>query len=212
MRVRATVAVIAIACITGLSGSATADPAPPKVGSAAPAASVEEVDIKQDPNALVRMQANAAKVADGVNKLYPELVARAAKAQLDHDPVKWLCLTNVVSQLNAVRQNIVNRQHMLSADAIVVQGGTQAGSRADRIADLEKALQDYNMIAEYDQQAKKLEAAANACIGVDMTYIGQDTVTMENNPNVPPDVDLPDPNGGWGDGWFQPPVCVSCTQ
>lgn len=203
MRVRATVGLIAIACIAGLSGSATAGPAAAlPVAGAGPTSRTapEEVDIQKDPQALTKMETEATAVALGVKSLKDELLSKAMQARKDNDSVKYLCLSDKLNQLSKVKANIDAREASLTASANLVP------------PDLEKALHDYNMIREYDRHARKLEAEARTCIGSDLSFLGQDSVIATENPNVPPDVDLPDPYLGGSGGWFQPPVCVSCTQ
>ena len=119
---------------------------------------------------------------------------QASEAKLQHDVVKSLCLGDKLSQIHVA--------------------ATTAGARIDTLSsavshnDSDRAKHEFTIIQVLKDRSSALVAEANQCIGEETGFIGESTVTVTIDPNIP----ATDPSDFPNDPIVsQPPVLSSPT-
>jgi hypothetical protein len=119
---------------------------------------------------------------------------QASEAKLQHDVVKSLCLGDKLSQIHVA--------------ATTASGRIDTLSSAVSHSDSDRAKHEFTIIQVLKDRSSALVAEANQCIGEETGFIGESTVTVTIDPNIP-DTDPSDfPNDPIVS---QPPVLSSPT-
>jgi hypothetical protein len=139
------------------------------------------------------------KESDGI-LLDAEAAARniqkmLGKAREDRDVVKSLCLDDKLSQLHVTQQSAGERAKSLRL----------AAARQDQGL----ASHDFSILLVFKERVAQLAAEANQCVGVEAGFVGDSTITVDIDPNLPTD----DPSEYPTNPIISvPPGCVSCVQ
>ena len=96
---------------------------------------------------------------------------QASEAKLKHDVVKSLCLSDKLSQIHVAVSTASGRIDALSAAA--------SHNDADR------AKHEFTIIQVLKDRSSALVAEANQCIGEETGFIGDTTVVVTVDPNIP---------------------------
>ncbi len=224
MRFRATMGLMAVACVCGLSGAATAEPQAPASPTPPSSTAMPELDlsaVEKNPAILTEMADHGRVAVMGVARIRGAVEAHLRDAREKHDSVKMNCVNDALNRIDALRTNITARNDALQRDSRAAVGPTGAVLKENA----DQAYHDYQMVAEYDRQGIQILAQANACIGSELSFTGAGS-TQVFAPDVPPPTDLP---GDFGNGdlggnvsqacledpalcaWVAPPICVSCN-
>jgi hypothetical protein len=196
MRVRGTLRWIAIAGITALAGSATAQQqsAPPSNGSNAEGQVNMERRVQLSPQDELAQAENVLKRMDAARKAVHGMLE---KARADRDVVKTLCLNDKLSQLDVSARSARERKDALQA--------------AVQRNDAELAGHEFTILTVLKQRTDQLSAEANQCIGQEVSFVSQTQIITEVDPESPEvDTYLPPQDPILLPG-AQPPICVSCT-
>lgn len=127
-----------------------------------------------------------------------EGVLRTVEADLNSarqkkDVVKTLCLDDKMNQLDVLKRSIESRRRQLK----VAASGTEDGLPGHH----------YTILLAQHERGLQLQAEANQCIGKELRFIGESSVTMERDDGLPID----DPSDFPIDSVIvQPPQCSSC--
>ena len=177
------------ALVLGAGGSATAQPASGSAGAQVeferrPKLTPQE-ELTQAESILARIDAASATVRRQLE------AARQAR-----DVVRTLCLNDKLSQIDVAGRSARDRQSALQA--------------AVQRNDAELANHEFTIMTVLRQRVEQLTSEANQCIGEEMAFIGQTTITTTIDPNLP---------GSDVTGYpptdptlvIAPPVCTTCT-
>ncbi len=178
--------------IVGLLGVASA-----QEGTTPPASATESsVDMNRD----VKLSTEEmVKESDGI-LLDAEAAARniqkmLGKAREENDVVKALCLDDKLSQLHVTQQSAGERAKSLRL----------AAARQDQGL----ASHDFTILLVFKERVAQLAAEANQCVGVEAGFVGDSTITVDIDPNIPSE----DPSEYPINPIISvPPGCVSCVQ
>ncbi len=96
---------------------------------------------------------------------------QASEAKLKHDVVKSLCLSDKLSQIHVAVTTASSRIDTLSA----------AASHNDS----DRAKHEFTIIQVLKDRSQALVAEANQCIGEETGFIGESTITVTIDPNIP---------------------------
>lgn len=96
---------------------------------------------------------------------------QASDAKLKHDVVKSLCLSDKLSQIHVTVNTASGRVDTLTA--------------AVSHNDADRAKHEFTIIQVLKDRSQALVAEANQCIGEETGFIGESTVTVTIDPNIP---------------------------
>lgn len=96
---------------------------------------------------------------------------QASEAKLKHDVVKSLCLSDKLSQIHVAVNTASGRIDTLSS--------------AVSHNDADRAKHEFTIIAVLKDRSQALVSEANQCIGEETGFIGDSTVTVTIDPNIP---------------------------
>jgi len=96
---------------------------------------------------------------------------QVSEAKLKHDVVKSLCLSDKLSQIHVAVSTASGRVDTLSA--------------AVSHNDADRAKHEFTIIQVLKDRSQALVAEANQCIGEETGFIGESTVTVTIDPNIP---------------------------
>jgi hypothetical protein len=166
MRLRSTLRWIATAALVmGGAGSATAQPA-------ARANADAQVGFEQRPQLSPQVElAQAETMLTLIDSRSGTVRRQLESARAARDVVKTLCLNDKLSQIDVANRSARDRQSALQA--------------AVQRNDGELATHEFTIMTVLRQRVEQLTAEANQCIGEEMTFIGQPTVTTSIDPNLP---------------------------
>jgi hypothetical protein len=117
------------------------------------------------------------------------------KAREERDVVKALCLDDKLSQLHVTQQSAAERAKSLRL----------AAARQDESL----ASHDFAIMVVFKERVAQLAAEANQCVGVEAGFVGDSTITVDIDPNLPSE----DPSEYPTNPIISvPPGCVSCVQ
>jgi hypothetical protein len=117
------------------------------------------------------------------------------KAREENDVVKALCLDDKLSQLHVTQQSASERAKSLRL----------AAARQDQGL----ASHDFTIMVVFKERVAQLAAEANQCVGVEAGFVGDSTITVDIDPNLPSE----DPSEYPINPIISvPPGCVSCVQ
>ena len=139
--------------------------------------------------------AEANRIATSMESVRGVISRDLAEAREQRDVVKTLCLNDKLNQIDVAIRSATERKGALEA----------AVERSD--ADL--ASHEFTILGVLDQRAEQLDAEAKQCIGKEVGFVGESSVTVDIDPNLPPvdPTDLPDPDLT---RVVEPPQCASC--
>jgi hypothetical protein len=163
-------------------------PAPPAPGAQDPGA--VDLRIQQrptlSPSEMATQVTEYKKRMEDVAKRVQVLIEEARKQK---DIIRINCLTDKLVQVKA-NQNIADRSAQTMVDA---------SARNDRDA----AFHEYTRITIVNQNVQVLGGEAEACVGEDLSYVGQTRVDVDTE-GVPPG-DPTQPSGPSGPEIIRPP-------
>jgi hypothetical protein len=178
------------ATLVGLLGVASAqeEGMPPAAD-----ASVEmNRDVQPSPAEMVKESDAIAADAQAASKNIQKMLD---KAKEDRDVVKSLCLEDKLSQLHVIQQSVGERAKSLR-EAVATQ-------------DRDLASHNYTILLVFKERVAQLAAEANQCIGVEAGFVGDSTISVDIDPNIPSE----DPSEYPDNPIISvPPGCVSCVQ
>ena len=114
-------------------------------------------------------------------------------AREQRDVVKTLCLNDKLNQIDVALRSAGERQRALEL----------AAGRGDK----DLSNHEFTILSVLHQRAQQLDAEAKQCIGKEVGFVGESSVTLDVDPNLPFD----DPTD-YPDTIFilEPPQCASC--
>ncbi|MFO0660889.1 MAG: hypothetical protein U0165_13805 [Polyangiaceae bacterium] len=179
--------------VSGAMGLAQAQPTTPKGQPAG------------TPTAGMQMQVNLS--ADEMNKQADEHLARIfanskivrkmhSDARDKKDVVKALCLDDKLSQLDVTYRTATERRNDLAS--------------ALKRNDNELSSHQFTIVSELRRQAERLMGEANQCIGTDVDYTANSSVTPNIEQGIPDPTDVK-PSAPSIPFIIPPPSCVSCA-
>lgn len=168
----------------GVAGAQDAGPAAPEPG---PALS-KQVDLSpadqlgQAQSFLNRMET----IRNSVRRSLEE-------ARQQRDVVKTLCLNDKLNQIDVALRSANERKRSLEL----------AAKRSDQ----DLANHEFTILNVLYQRTQQLDAEAKQCIGKEIGFVGESSVTVEVDPNMPTEdpTEYPTPPV-----IAQPPNCASC--
>jgi len=181
------------AFVLGVSGSATAQPAPaPPVPPPS-----GQVGFERSPKlSLQEESAQGETIISRIDQATSTVRRQLDSARQGRDVIRSLCLSDKLSQVDVASRSARDRQGALQA---AVQRG-----------DTELANHEMTILTVLRQRAEQLTAEANQCLGEEVAFVGQTQVITQVDPNLPS-----------GDTTFYPPTdptlvsappqCTSCT-
>jgi hypothetical protein len=115
------------------------------------------------------------------------------EAREQRDVVKTLCLNDKLNQIDVALRSAGERQRSLEL----------AAGRGDK----DLANHEFTILSVLHQRAQQLDAEAKQCIGKEVGFVGESSVTMNVDPNLPFDdpTDYPEMIH-----ILEPPQCASC--
>lgn len=116
-----------------------------------------------------------------------------AEARQQRDVVKTLCLNDKLNQLDVAIRSANERTRGLEA----------AAGQGDR----DMCNHEFTILTVLFQRAEQLDAEALQCIGKEVGFVGESSVSMDVDPALPPDDDSDYPPDVT---IIQPPTCASC--
>lgn len=137
--------------------------------------------------------AESQRIVSGMSVLGERIRKQLEEARQKRDVVKTLCLDDKLSQLDVAHRSAEERRKALDA----------AASSGD--ADL--ANHEYTILSVLGQRTEQLESEANLCIGKEIGFVGESSVSMDVDPNMPLEDPSEYPTLG---SIMQPPNCASC--
>lgn len=142
-----------------------------------------------------QMQQQAHAVISEIDMTAQSVHAMLRKAREERDAVKTVCLDDKLTQIEVARRSAGERVDSL--DQAVAQN------------DQELIAHDHTIMMVMRERVALLAAEANQCIGVVEGFVGESSISVDVDPNIPPgDIStfprIPD--------IVLPPVCVSCVQ
>lgn len=139
--------------------------------------------------------AEANRIASNMEGVRSSINRDLAEAREQRDVVKTLCLNDKLNQIDVAIRSAGERQRALEL----------AVNRND--ADL--GNHEFTILSVLDQRAEQLDAEAKQCIGKEVGFVGESSVTMDIDPNLPSEdpTALPDPELT---KVVEPPQCASC--
>jgi Skp family chaperone for outer membrane proteins len=168
MRLRATLRWIAIASLVlGAAGSATAQPAAPAAAGTDAQVGFERRPQLSPQEELTQADTILARV-DGAAATVRRQLETARQAR---DVVKTLCLNDKLSQIDVANRSARDRQSALQAAA--------------QRNDAELSNHEFAIMTVLRQRVEQLTAEANQCIGEEMAFIGQTSISTTIDPNLP---------------------------
>ena len=194
MRMRANLKWVAVAGLTVLAGSATAQQAPAMPPPANPDGQVNlERHVQLSPQDEV---AQGEVVIKRIGQASEGVKKQLEKARVERDVVKTLCLNDKLSQIDVAARSAKERLDALRAAVLR--------------ADTELAGHEFTILTVLRQRGDQLTAEANQCIGQEVSFVAETVVVPEIDPTIPgedPSFINPVDVGLI----FAPPLCVSCT-
>lgn len=155
------------------------------------------VDPSAQPGQLSpqQMQQQAHAVISEIDMTVQSVHAMLRKAREERDAVKTVCLNDKLTQIQVARRSAGERVDSL--DQAVAQN------------DQELIAHDHTIMMVMRERVALLAAEANQCIGVVEGFVGESSISVDIDPNIPPgDIStfprIPD--------IVFPPLCVSCVQ
>jgi hypothetical protein len=166
-------------------------------GAATQPDTVQTVDadrkVKLTPEEHVKQ---AEEILGRIDSAAGDVRKKLSKAREDRDVVKALCLDDKLNQIDVARRSAGERQQAIR----------DAAARQD--ADL--SAHEYTILVVLKDLVSQLSAEANQCIGVEAGFVGDATVTVDIDPNLPQEDASEYPQ----DPVIvtPPPACASCVQ
>lgn len=178
--------------LVGLLGVASAQEGSTPPASASESSVEMNRDVKLSTEEMVKESdaiiAGAETAARNVQKML-------GKAREERDVVKALCLDDKLSQLHVTQQSAAERAKSLRL----------AAARQDESL----ASHDFAIMVVFKERVAQLAAEANQCVGVEAGFVGDSTITVDIDPNLPSE----DPSEYPTNPIISvPPGCVSCVQ
>ena len=178
--------------LVGLLGVASAQEEGTPPAPSADASVEMSRDVKLSPEEMVKetdgILADAETAARNIQKML-------GKAREERDVVKSLCLDDKLSQLHVTQQSAGERAKSLRL----------AAARQDQGL----ASHDFSILLVFKERVGQLSAEANQCVGVEAGFVGESSITVDIDPNLPAD----DPSEYPINPIISvPPGCVSCVQ
>jgi hypothetical protein len=185
---------MAIVCASGIAGSALAQPSPPppsqnpvdaQLNLARPVRLSPQDELTQSDVIIKKLDVGAGQVRK-----------QLSKAREERDVVKTICLNDKLSQIDVANRSARERQTALKA--------------AVQRNDTELSDHEFTILSVLRQRGEQLIAEANACIGQELTWVGNTSVTPVIDPDLPGEPTTLFPPAdvvGFTPG---PPVCISC--
>jgi hypothetical protein len=124
--------------------------------------------------------------------------AQTVRRQLEQsresrDVVKVLCLNDKLNQIDVAMQSATERRHALDL--------------ASKQGDTDLANHEYTILSVLYQRVQQLDSEANQCIGKEVAFTGESSVTVIHEGELP----VEDPSDYPGNATIvQPPSCASC--
>jgi len=114
-------------------------------------------------------------------------------ARQQRDVVKTLCLNDKLNQIDVALRSATERKRTLE---LAVKRGDQDLSN-----------HEFTILSVLHQRAQQLDAEAKQCIGKEVGFVGESSVTMEVDPGLPEEdpTEYPAP-----EYIAEPPNCASC--
>ncbi len=148
-------------------------------------------DVQLSPAEMVK---EADKILGDADAAAKNIQKMLVKAKEEKDVVKSLCLEDKLSQLTLIQQSAAERAKSLREAA-----GAQ---------DQELAAHNYTLLLVFKERIAQLAAEANQCIGVEAGFVGDSTIDVDIDPNIPSE----DPSEYPDNPIISvPPGCVSCV-
>jgi hypothetical protein len=115
------------------------------------------------------------------------------EARQQRDVVKTLCLNDKLNQLDVALRSATERRRALEL----------AAQRGDQ----DLANHEFTILSVLYQRGQQLDAEAKQCIGKEVGFVGESSVTMEIDPGMPLEdpAEYPTP-----ENIAEPPSCASC--
>lgn len=115
------------------------------------------------------------------------------EAREQRDVVKTLCLNDKLNQIDVALRSAGERQRALEL----------AAGRGDK----DLSNHEFTILSVLHQRSQQLDAEAKQCIGKEVGFVGESSVTMNVDPTLPFDdpTDYPDTIQ-----ILEPPQCASC--
>ena len=115
------------------------------------------------------------------------------EAREQRDVVKTLCLNDKLNQIDVALRSAGERQRALEL----------AAGRGDK----DLSTHEFTILSVLHQRSQQLDAEAKQCIGKEVGFVGESSVTMDVDPTLPFDdpTDYPDTIQ-----ILEPPQCASC--
>lgn len=160
---------------------AFAQPAPaPTPAPAAPTAPEGTLSVPQRSTLTPQDMLNQAnEYRTKANQTLQRISGMVEQARKDRDIIRVNCLTDKVVQVKA----------NLAVVEVDTQGLQEAGARRDDAS----ALHHFTRITIANQKIDVLGAEAEACVGEDLTFVGQTRVDVQYTGQPTPDTTLPPP-------------------
>jgi len=131
-----------------------------------------EVNSQRDANlTLPQMLQRAHEYKPMMDNDAAAVQRQASEAKLKHDVVKSLCLSDKLSQIHVAVNTASARIDTLS--------------NAVTHNDADRAKHEFTIIQVLKDRSTALVAEANQCIGEETGFIGESTVTVTIDPNIP---------------------------
>jgi len=152
----------AVLCCFGVAFGQNGEAPPTAVG----------VDSQQDVNLTPAQMLQRARSFKPIMDGDAALVQRqATDAKMKHDVVKTLCLGDKLSQI-----------HVASSTAA---GRTESLEAAVNHNEPDRAKHEFTIVQVLKDRSSALVSEANQCIGEETGFIGESTVTVTIDPNIP---------------------------
>jgi hypothetical protein len=131
-----------------------------------------EVNSQQDANlSLPQMLQRAQQYKPMMDNDASAVQRQASEAKQQHDVVKSLCLSDKLSQIHVAVSTASGRIDTLAS--------------AVSHNDSDRAKHEFTIIQVLKDRSSALVAEANQCIGEETGFIGESTVTVTIDPNIP---------------------------
>jgi hypothetical protein len=157
--------------------------APPSTGGLSRKADVTPIEqVAQASAATAEMEGIRARVQGDLER-----------ARKERDVVKTLCLNDKLNQIDVAIQSAAERRHGLELAA--------------KRGDTDLANHEYTILSVLHQRVQQLDTEANQCIGKEVAFTGESSVTVNHEGELPvedPSEFPPTPVV------VQPPSCASC--
>jgi len=150
--------------------------------------STKQVDVS-----IQDQLAKADSYLTNMRRIRQRIRMQLAEARQQRDVVKTLCLNDKLNQLDVAIRSANERRRGLESAA--------------RQGDRDLCNHEFTILTVLHQRAEQLDAEALQCIGKEVGFVGESSVSLDVDTDLPPDGDSEYPDDVT---IFQPPVCASC--